>query len=186
MNKGYLTCGRGADSDEVYTPFYAVEPIVKYIPKGFTIWCPFDEEWSAFVQVFRERGYKVIHSHIGNGQDFFDYTLNEHYDCIVSNPPFSKKDKVLKRLYELGKPFAVLLPLNSLQGIGRFKSFQKGVEILAFDKRVDYHTHENYRDYTKGNHFASAYFCHGLLPNSLILEELKKYERPLKVRMKNT
>jgi len=28
--------------------------------------------------------------------------------------------------------------------------------------------------------FPSAYFCRGLLPESLVLEELTKYERPLK------
>jgi hypothetical protein len=180
MNKKYLTCGRDAGSDEVYTPFYAVEPIIKYIPQNWTVWCPFDAEWSAFVQAFKERGYKVLNGHIDDSQDFFGYTPSEPFDCIVSNPPFSKKDKVLKRLYALNKPFAVLLPLNSLQGIRRFKCFQNGLRILAFDKRVDYHTRENYADYTRGNHFASAYFCHGLLPDSLVLEEMKKYDKPLK------
>jgi hypothetical protein len=180
MNKGYLTCGRDADSDEVYTPYYAVEPIVKYIPKGFTVWCPFDAPWSAFVQLFTERGYAVICSHIDDGHDFFNYTPAEHFDCIISNPPFSKKDGVLKRLYELGKPFAVLMPLNSLQGIGRYRYFKHGIQLLAFDKRIDYHTRENYDFYTRGNHFASAYFCRGLLPESLVLEEITKYDRPLR------
>ncbi|GHU97959.1 hypothetical protein FACS1894211_00840 [Clostridia bacterium] len=179
MNKGYLTCGRDAESDEVYTPFYAVAPIVKYIPKDWTVWCPFDAEWSAFAQAFRERGYRTVCSHIGNGQDFFEYTPAEPYDCIVSNPPFSKKDRVLKRLYALNKPFAVLLPLNSLQGIGRYAYFKRGLQLLAFDKRIDYHTRGNLTAYMRGNHFASAYFCRSILPGSLVLEELKKYDRPL-------
>jgi hypothetical protein len=179
MNKGYLTCGRDADSDEVYTPFYAVEPITKYIAKNLTVWCPFDKEWSAFARTFKERGYKTICSHIDGKQDFFKYEPNEKYDCIVSNPPFSLKDKVLKRLYELNKPFAILLPLNSLQSIKRYRYFKNGIQILAFDKRIDYHTRENYAYYTRGNHFASAYFCRGILPKSLILEELQKYDRPL-------
>lgn len=33
-------------NDEFYTPRYAIEPIAKYIPKGSTIWCPFDTEQS--------------------------------------------------------------------------------------------------------------------------------------------
>jgi len=180
MNKGYLTCGRDAGSDNVYTPFYAVDPIVKYIPKDWTVWCPFDEPWSAFVQAFSERGYKVIHSHIENGQDFFGYAPDEPFDCIVSNPPFSKKDRVLERLYEIQKPFAILLPLNSLQGIGRYRNFRNGLQLLAFDKRIDYHTRDNFKDYTRGNHFASAYFCKDILPDSLVLENLKKYDCPLK------
>ena len=179
-NIGYLTSGRGPDSDHVYTPFYAVEPLLKYIPKDFVIWCPFDLEWSAFVQAFRENGYEVIHSHIDTGQDFFEYMPSEHFDCIISNPPFSCKDKVLERLCQIGKPFAILLPLNSLQGQSRYKVFKKGIQLLAFDKRIDYHTNENFQTYTKGNHFASGYFCRGILPRDLILEELIKYERPLK------
>lgn len=40
-------------NDEFYTPSYAVEPIVKYIPEGSTVWCPFDTVDSLFVKRFR-------------------------------------------------------------------------------------------------------------------------------------
>ena len=52
LNTGVLTSNRTADGDEQYTPFYACDPIVKYIPKDWTIWCPCDEEWSAYVRLF--------------------------------------------------------------------------------------------------------------------------------------
>ena len=42
LNKGYLTAKTNRESDEVYTPDYAVYPILKYIKKGSIIWCPFD------------------------------------------------------------------------------------------------------------------------------------------------
>lgn len=54
MNKGYLTSDRTASGDEVYTPFYAVEPLLKYILKNKVIWCPFDEDWSSFNQLFKD------------------------------------------------------------------------------------------------------------------------------------
>lgn len=44
LNIGYLTSDRSEKGDEVFTPFYAVEPLLKYVPKDKTIWCPFDEE----------------------------------------------------------------------------------------------------------------------------------------------
>ena len=182
LNKAYLTCNRTTDGDEVFTPFYAVEPLLKYIPKDKVIWCPFDEEWSAYYQLFTENGYKVIRSSLMEGQDFFTYEPKEHYDIIVSNPPFSKKDEILKRLNDLGKPFAVLLPANSIQGRKRYQTcFKNGIQMLCFDFRVDYHTNFNFGTYTKGKHFASAYFCRDILPKDLIVEELKKYERPLVV-----
>lgn len=180
LNIGYLTSNRSEKGDEVFTPFYAVEPLLKYVPKDKTIWCPFDEEWSAFYQTFTENGYQVIRSSLTDGQDFFEYEPKEHYDFIISNPPFSKKDRILKRLNELGKPFAILLPVNSIQGSKRFEyCFKNGIQMLCFDFRVDYHTNYNFITYTKGNHFASAYFCRDFLPKDLIVEHLEKYERPL-------
>lgn len=57
LNVGYLTCDRTAKGDEVFTPFYAVQPLLEFMPdKSKTIWCPFDEEWSAFVQTFKRGG----------------------------------------------------------------------------------------------------------------------------------
>ena len=39
------------NNDECYTPAYGVEPILKYIPEGAVIWCPFDKEESEFVKL---------------------------------------------------------------------------------------------------------------------------------------
>ncbi len=56
INKGYLTAATSIESNEQYTPFYAVQAITKYIPKTMKIWCPFDQEWSAFYQTFKRGG----------------------------------------------------------------------------------------------------------------------------------
>ena len=56
-NKGYLTAKRTPESDECWTPYYAVDPLLEFLPdKSKTIWCPFDLEWSAFVQTFKRGG----------------------------------------------------------------------------------------------------------------------------------
>ena len=36
-------------NDEFYTPEYAITPLLKYIPSGSKIWCPFDTSDSLFV-----------------------------------------------------------------------------------------------------------------------------------------
>lgn len=180
-NVGYLSSKSNADTDENYTPFYAVDPIIKYIPHNWTVWCPFDEMWSAYVQQLVWNGNTVIRSHLNDGKDFFTYEPEQHYDCIISNPPFSIKDKILERLYELDKPFAILLPMNSLQGVSRYKFFKQGIQLLSFDQRVGFHNPSDMRNPVEGSPFASAYFCRNLLPSDLIVEELHKYSRNLDI-----
>ena len=179
LNKGYLASDRTEKGDECYTPFYAIEPLLEYIPKNKKIWCPFDEEWSAFYQTFIEGGYDVIRSSLSEGKDFFEYEPDE-WDIMISNPPFSKKVKILDRALKLGKPFALLLPLGTIQGQHTFPFMKQGIEVLAFDKRIAFHTNGNMEHYTKGSAFATGYFCKDVLPEKLILRELKEYERPLK------
>lgn len=176
INKGYLTAKTDKASDEVYTPAYAVKPLLKYLDKGnkpsYTIWCPFDTEESEYVKLLRAEGHKVIATHINNGQNFFTYEPEEHYDFIISNPPFSLKDAILKRLDELNKPFAILLPLPALQGQKRFP-YLKDCQVLIFDKRINFYKDLKTKEIQKGISFASIYVCKDFLFEDLIFEELE-------------
>ncbi|WP_336608159.1 hypothetical protein [Campylobacter sp. RM12642] len=95
VNKAYLTCDKTPSGDEVYTPFYAVEPLLEFIPKSKTIWCPFDKEWSAFVQLFTKNGNKVIYSHIDDsrGGDFFIMNLKNITILLFQIHRIAKKIK---------------------------------------------------------------------------------------------
>ena len=177
LNKGYLTAKTDKASDEVFTPAYAVYPLLKYLDaycnkSNYTIWCPFDKEDSEYVKIFRAEGYNVIATHIDADQNFFTYEPEEHYDFIISNPPFSLKNLVLKRLYELGKPFAILLPLPALQGQARFPYLQD-CQALIFDKRINFYKDSAKTIMEKGVAFASIYVCKDFLPRDLIFEVLK-------------
>ena len=57
-NTGYMRADR--QNDELYTPFYAVDPIIKYLPSQKRIWTPCDLAWSAFPRRLKECGY-VLH-----------------------------------------------------------------------------------------------------------------------------
>lgn len=154
------------NNDEYYTPPILARAIVPYVPKDKVVWCPFDTEDSEFVIRLRENGNKVIATHIWNGQNFFTYEPTEHYDMIISNPPFSKKIEVFKRLFDLGKPFAMVMNLVALNYINVCNLFlDKGVQLLIPDKRVSYDG--------GGVSFSSAYFCKGILPNDLVFCHLE-------------
>lgn len=175
INIGYLTAKTDRASDEVYTPAYAVKPLIKYIRQfnpNAIIWCPFDKDYSNYVKILTEAGFKVIYSHIDDNKNFFYYEP-ENYDIIISNPPFSIKDDILKRLYELNKPYAMLLPIPTLQGQTRFP-YLKDIQYLGFDKRINYYKDISMTKTQDGVSFGSCYLCKNFLPKDLIIEELER------------
>ena len=96
LDSGKLMYSKG-NNDECYTPDYGVEPILKYIPKDATVWCPFDTEESQFViQISKQN--KVIRSHLESGQDFFDYEP-DGWDmiCLLYTSP-SPRDLTTSRM----------------------------------------------------------------------------------------
>ena len=152
-NASWLNTNSFQEKDEYYTPAILVKPILNFIKENSVVWCPFDTEHSEFVIALQEKGIKVIYSHLLYGQDFFDYEPQEHYDYIVSNPPFTLKLKVFERLYQLGKPFAMVCPLTMLnyQEVGEF-FLNKELQLLIVDKKVSF----------DGNtaSFNNSYFCY--------------------------
>ena len=148
--------GNNKASDECYTPSEAVTPLLKYLDKD-KVWYEATSGLSkSIVMCMRSSGYVCMESE----GDFFNQ--QNVYDGVVTNPPYSIKDKFIERCYELDKPFALLLPVSSLQGIKRGQMFKEnGIELLVLNKRIDFTG--------KGSpHFGIAWFCHKILPSSLI------------------
>lgn len=166
----------GSGNDEFYTPRYAIEPIMRYIdapPRK--IWCPFDTEESLFVKTFREAGYTVISTHIENGENFFEIDPPE-CDYIISNPPYSVKGKVLETLFDMGKPFAMLVGVVGLfESQHRFNLFKNNdFEIMYMNKRISY-----FKDYAEQKPslnppFSSVYICSHILPKQIVFEEIDR------------
>lgn len=155
--------------DELYTPEEAVKMLLPYIPTNIkVIWEPTAIDDSKIVKVLQDAGYKVIKSHIKDGQDFFTYEPDE-YDMIITNPPFSLKDKFLKRAYELNKPFMMLLPITALEGQARSEMFrQSGVQVIVPNKRF------NFMKDRKGSWFQTSWFCSGVnLKSDLVFVNIK-------------
>ena len=157
-------------NDECLTPSYGVKPILKYIPKNAVVWCPFDKADSEFVKQIKSIGHKVIYSHIDNGQDFYTYQPNEHWDCIISNPPFTNKRKVFERALSFNKPFALIMSntwLNDSAPKLLFK--EKDLQLLMFEQRMKF---SNNGLIQKKITFSSSYYCYDFLPKQIIMETL--------------
>ena len=157
--------------DYYYTPSILINPILKYLKPNSIIWCPFDTEDSLYVKILRENGFKVIATHIDidNG-DFFELDID--CDYIISNPPFSDKIDIFKKLFELNKPFMMLMNIMVLnyQVIGDLfyeaqEYYNKDIQLLIFDKKVSFNGNTS--------SFNSSYICYNVLPKQIIWEHLK-------------
>ena len=71
MKKALINYIQKEKFDNIYTPAYAVEPLLKYIPKGITIreCCDFGE--SQITKLLKKHGCKVIST--DKEENFFEY-----------------------------------------------------------------------------------------------------------------
>ena len=170
MKKPMINYIKNGAYDELYTPEYAIKPLIKYLPKNIKIWECTDFGSSNITKVLKENGYQVITTH----KDNFEFLIDKpdfNFDMIITNPPYSLKDEFIKKCYEYNKPFALLLPLTSLEGINRGKMYREnGIELLVFDRRCNF----IYDNAKKSNWFNTSWFCWNVLPKQLVFEKLNK------------
>ena len=96
-------------NNDYTTPFEAWELIFKYIKCRDKVWAPFynDGELSQHLDKL-----KINYIHIN--KDFFTYEPDD-WSFVLDNPPYSIKQKVFERLELLGKPYALLVPMDTLE-----------------------------------------------------------------------
>ena len=119
MHKNNLT-DKGY-SDEWYTDQKSVTLAIGLLdPKPQSvILCPFDSDKSLFVQTLKEHGHTVLH-----GMTNF-LEADYHCDYIITNPPFSIKDKVIERVYAYGVKTVLILPIEAMGGVKRHNLYKK-------------------------------------------------------------
>lgn len=163
---------KSSGCDEWYTPEYAINPIIKYIPKGSIVWCPFDTENSNFVKILKENNYKVINTHINNKQDFFNIEV-PNCDYIISNPPCSIRNDILTKLFSIGKPFAMSMNTNGLfDSKIRWKLFNENqFGLIYLSKRVNYMKEYGVKE-KSAPPFQSAYVTHKMIEDRITFENI--------------
>ena len=162
------------ENDECYTPEYGVKAILPHLVafRGQVIWCPFDKADSQFVKVLTDAGFDVVYSHLDSGGDFYDYEP-DHWDVIVSNPPFTNKRKIFERALSFGKPFALVMSNTWLNDAAPKQIFrERGLQLLMFEERMKFLNQDNNENKIT---FSSSYFCCDFLSNDIMFDSLKGY-----------
>ena len=152
--------------DACQTPAYAIDPLLPYLSQFNRIWEPACGE-GLLVEALLDSKIDVFGSDIIEGNNFFDFEAAE-WDCIVTNPPYSIKFQWMARCYALGKPFALLMPVETLGAKTSQELFEKfGMEIMLLDKRVNFKMPNKGWD-SGGAQFPTAWFTWKLnLPSQI-------------------
>jgi hypothetical protein len=155
---------RAGSPDLFQTPPEALDPLYPLLPRDWRIWeCACGE--GNLVRALEGHGYSVIGTdastdYAAESTDFLSADPPPGIDCILTNPPFSLKDDFLSRCYELGKPFALLLPLTGLEGLRRQELFRRhGVELVLMPRRLHFQTPNFTEGRKSSSWFATAWYC---------------------------
>jgi len=172
VNSKKLKIQMNGRSDEFFTPEYAIKPLLPFLKKDWKIW---ECAWGGgdLAKHLKNKGFHVEgdknHNFLEHGFPSFDF------DCIITNPPYSKKEEFLRCAYAYGKPFALLMPLTALEGIKRGALFSKhGIQVIIPNRRINFITPSGKGS---GAWFQVGWFCWKMnLPKDIMFVELNRGE----------
>lgn len=137
--------------DDYMTPESAWINIKHLIPDDKVIWEAFYGDGKSG-EYLENLGFNVIHQQV----DFFNNNLG---DIIVSNPPFSLSKEIMKRLYDLDKPFILILPSSKICTSYIREFFKdKKLQIIIPRKRIQFIKNGN--ELSNKCNFDCFYYCY--------------------------
>lgn len=175
-----LNIMRSRSSDLFQSPPEIISPLLPYLRDNWTIWEPFCGECN-IADNLQCLNYNAVATDLNVGVDFFGDAAQPYLDecdVIISNPPYSLKDTVLRRLFESGKKFAMLLPVSALGAQERQELYKNhGVGIIMLGGRVNFKCPSGEGS---GAWFEVAWFTHGLgFDGRIIYTDTAKHIDPL-------
>ena len=162
--------------DRCYTPAYALDPLLSYIRREWIVWEPAAGSGNIHSVMLHRVGTREqagavasdIHGNFANpSRNFFDWQPGL-FDAIVTNPPYSIKFDWLARCYELGKPFALLVPVETIGAQSAQKLMERyGCELLLLNRRVNF-IMPNKGEAGSSAQFPVLWLCWQMLPAPIV------------------
>lgn len=164
--------------DRCNTPAYALDPLLPYLRRNWVVWEPaagtgrlYDALAGHTLGVM---GTELREDDIGKGVhgglDFFTYRA-PGFDAIVTNPPYSIKFDWLERCYELGKPFALLVPVETIGAQSAQRQMERyGAELLLLNRRVNFEMPN--KGFSGAAQFPVLWLCWQMLPAPIVYGKL--------------
>lgn len=122
--------------DKFETPAYATDLIAPYLSGA--IWEP-AAGGDRIVNHLRRKHGKTVHATtLERGQNFLDYRPNFNFDMIVTNVPYSIKEKFYHTCVRWCVPFALLIPTEWSSWL--LAAMQDGCQWIVPNRRIIYIT----------------------------------------------
>lgn len=166
--------------DLFFTPNYATELLVPYIPKRITkVWEPACGIQKKISGVLHSRGYTTVSEdlYMGPESNFLESFPPARLDrswAVITNPPYSIKNKFIQRAIELDVPFAFLIPFD-MSGFLAKCFYEYSCQGLVPTRRIAYITPTGKQGSTSSPQFHSFWLTRDFeLPNQLEFVDLTK------------
>lgn len=167
--------------DQYETPDYVFDMLLEELePEEWTIWEPFPGSGHS-TEYMNSKGFDVVN---GPHADFFDNTVAppvvkpQHKLAVVTNPPYSLREKIMKKLKALGvETIAFFVPIGTI-GTKYFLNFfpQEDNQLLFHQGHVRF-IHPQTRKEMGTAPFCLAWVTSGLkMKRDLITKCYKDYK----------
>ncbi len=130
-------------TDQYFTPEIAIDPLFNLIDLDtykivFEPCCGLKH----ISNVFEHHGFTVISRDKYTMEESYDFLESNdlpEFDVLITNPPFALKYEILEKSFHTNKPFALLLPFETLTTIRGHDIFKgKSFAIGLFYKRIEF------------------------------------------------
>ena len=176
-----MNAATGIDArDFCETPNYALDPLLPFL-------LPFKEGiiWETacgsgrIVRRLEQLGFDVMGGDLMFGNDFFKESPPRAASVQVTNPPYTIKAKWIERCYQIGLPFALLVPVETI-GTGTVQAMMEehGAELLLLNKRVNFYMPNigwGMNGKKSSAQFPTMWFCWKILPSPLVYGRITRY-----------
>lgn len=126
--------------DGYNTPHHCFEDIKDFIKnrEKLVVYEPFilNNKYSTSKASLISLGFKKVIAE--TTYDFFEMYDKFDYDIIISNPPFSIKQKIFKKIKEINKPFILIVPVSIITKKYFMDNFKDDFQIIIPKKRIQF------------------------------------------------
>ncbi len=186
--------------DICQTPPHALEPLLPLLAPDWIIWESAAGPEHLLSQTLADAGFGVIATDLAVSEhwDFFTYQPGL-WTIQITNPPYSIKYEWIERSFELGRPFALLVPYETTFA-AKFRNVARKyhnkpwpIEKLTPERRINFKmpntgwgvtewNEEKMRMITRGDsaQMPVCWITWGLNAGDYYTEVLREYEIPMR------